>query len=85
MLALDRSLAGGSYSNVATYNVTGSYGGEPPAPGDTPGFYVKDAGFSSTFTDNVQTTQSRTYKLRFTTWDQNANTFENTLGLVSTE
>lgn len=85
VMALDRSLAGGSYSNVATYNVTGSWGGEPPTPGDSEGIYVQDAGFSSTFTDNVQTTQSRTYKLRFTTWNQNANVFQNTLGLVSTE
>ena len=86
-VVLSRKIGGGSYSDVATYNFTGSWNGEAPVPVDSaPGYYEQEGAGSGTYTDTSGGTADKTFKLRFTSWaNVNSTVIANTLSLTSVE
>jgi hypothetical protein len=86
-VVLSRKIGSGSYSDVATYNFTGSWNGEAPVPVDSaPGYYEQEGAGSGTYTDTSGGTADKTFKLRFTSWaNVNSTVIANTLSLTSVE
>ena len=85
-VVLSREINGGGYSDVATYNVTGTHDSNAPVPAATePGDYTQYANVSSTYVDPSTVAQNRRYKLRFTAFNVNTGVENNTLSLQSTE
>lgn len=67
-LVLSRSLNGGAFVDVATYPITGQWGGTRPT-GVDPGFYSQGASGSWTYTDNGMVAQPRSFQVRMTAWN----------------
>jgi hypothetical protein len=86
-VVLSRKIGTGSYTDVATFNFTGSHFGLAPIPSVAePGYYQQSAGGSGTYTDTSGGTTDKTFKLRFTSWaNVNTTVSKNTLALTSTE
>lgn len=86
-VVLSRKIGGGSYSDVATFNFTGSHDKQAPIPsGAEPGYYTQNAYGSGTYTDTSGGTSQKTFKLRFTSWaNVNTTVLANTLALTSVE
>lgn len=88
-IILERSVNGGAYSQVASHSLTGTSGDTQidTQPGDPPfdWRHVQTVNGSFTFTDNLFTTQTRTYRLRR---DGGGTSFvgaTQTLSLIATE
>jgi hypothetical protein len=88
VLIVSQSVGGGSFTDVLTVNITnGSNIALAPVPssGD-PGFYNQFMSGSGTYTDNLNTTSTRQYKLRFSSQTNvDSTTTKNTLSLQSVE
>jgi len=86
-VVLSRKIGAGSYSDVATFNFTGSHTAYAPVPADIePGYYIQNAAGSGTYTDTSGGTTEKTFKLRFTSWaNVNTTVSQNTLALTSVE
>jgi hypothetical protein len=86
-VVLSRKIGTGSYTDVATFNFTGSNFGLAPIPSlSEAGYYQQSAGGSGTYTDTSGGTTDKTFKLRFTSWaNVNTTVSKNTLALTSVE
>jgi hypothetical protein len=75
VLILSRSINGGSFSDVYTWNINnGSHSEEAPVVADlSPGFYQQQMSGSGTYLDPDTIAQNREYKLRIDSWT-NVNT-----------